>query len=333
MNLAIDSQNQAVRISLMGMGYGTLNGLIFGIERVAVLGIGAKLVMDHAFSIGMLIAYLAYKEQFSGRISSLIDTFVGFKMLHLHAERLADIVLTEPEDVDVRSTDVSLVDTSIVVSDLSFRYADGDPWVLKNCSFRIESGEAVAVVGASGCGKTTLVKLLLGLLKPVKGSISIGGVDIHRVSLRGIRRFIGTVMQDDQLFAGSVADNVSFFDPAADRGRVESAAKLASVHDEILAMPMAYHGLIGDMGSTLSGGQKQRILLARALYRDPKLLFLDEATSHLDIAKENSVNAAIRGLQLTKVIVAHRPETIRSADRVLQVVDGEVRSVSCVPAG
>ena len=134
----------------------------------------------------------------------------------------------------------------------------------------------------------------------------------------------GAVMQDDQLFAGSVADNISFFDPEMDQARIEHAARLAAVHDEIAAMPMGYHSLIGDMGSSLSGGQKQRVILARALYRHPKLLFLDEATSHLDVMKERLVNDAVKALELTKVIVAHRPETIASADRVLVMEQGRI---------
>src|SRR5690606_272597 len=203
-------------------------------------------------------------------------------------------------------------------------------------------GESVAIVGASGCGKTTLVKLMLGLLRPTEGRICIGGYDIQKVGPRNVRAIVGAVMQDDQLFAGSIADNISFFDPQADQARIEEAAQLAAIHHEIAAMPMGYHGLIGDMGSSLSGGQKQRIILARALYRKPKLLFLDEATSHLDMANERLVNEAVKGLALTKVIVAHRPETIASADRVLvmdqgrivqqlrhEVVDGRLVPVPC----
>ena len=131
-------------------------------------------------------------------------------------------------------------------------------------------------------------------------------------------------MQDDQLFAGSVADNIAFGDSQPDTARVEAAARLAAVHDEIAAMPMGYHSLIGDMGTTLSGGQKQRVILARALYRKPRMLFLDEATSHLDVERERLVNEAVRRLRLTKIIIAHRPETIASADRVLVMHGGRI---------
>jgi ATP-binding cassette subfamily B protein RaxB len=322
-NLMVDTVNNDIRLARMGLGFNSASQLVFGIERIAVIWIGATLALDGVFSVGMLIAYLAYKDQFAGRMSSLIDKWVEFRMLRLHGERLADIVLTEPE-AEPNFETAPPTDTRIEVENLSFRYADGEPWVLQDCSFVIEPGQSVAIVGASGCGKTTLVKLMLGLLKPTSGAIRIGGQDLQKTGPRNIRSLIGAVMQDDQLFAGSIADNIAFFANDFDLERIEAAAKLAAIHDEISAMPMGYHSLIGDMGSSLSGGQKQRIILARALYRNPKLLFLDEATSHLDVTNERLVNDAVKQLQLTKVIVAHRPETIASADRVLTMNGGRI---------
>lgn len=323
-NLMTEAVNQEVRLARMGLGFNSASQLVFGLERVAVIWIGAVLALQNVFSVGMLIAYLAYKDQFAQRMGALIDKWIEFRMLRLHGERLADIVLTPPEDAQGRPEGLPPADTRIEAEKLSFRYADGERWVLKDCNFTVESGESVAVIGASGCGKTTLVKLLLGLLAPTEGTIRIGGHDLHKLGPRNVRAIVGAVMQDDQLFAGSVADNISFFDPDHDQARIEAAARLAAVHDEIAAMPMGYHSLIGDMGSSLSGGQKQRVILARALYRNPKLLFLDEATSHLDVMKERLVNDAVKQLQLTKVIVAHRPETIASADRVLVLESGRI---------
>jgi len=323
-NLMTETVNQDVRLARMGLGFNSASQLVFGIERIAVIWIGAVLALQNAFSVGMLIAYLAYKDQFAQRMSALIDKWIEFRMLRLHGERLADIVLTPPEDAHYRPEALPPTNPRIEVQGLGFRYADGEPWVLKECSFSIEAGESVAVIGASGCGKTTLIKVLLGLLPPTEGTIRIGGHDLHKLGPRNVRVIVGAVMQDDQLFAGSVADNISFFDPDHDQARIEAAARLAAVHDEIAAMPMGYHSLIGDMGSSLSGGQKQRVILARALYRNPKLLFLDEATSHLDVMKERLVNDAVKQLQLTKVIVAHRPETIASADRVLVMEQGRI---------
>ena len=323
-NLMVDTVNHEIRLARMGLGFNSASQLVFGIERIAVIWIGALLALENVFSVGMLIAYLAYKDQFAQRMSALIDKAIEFRMLRLHGERLADIVLTEPEDAEAKPEIEAPADTRIEVENLAFRYADGESWVLKDLSLSIAPGESVAIVGASGCGKTTLVKLLLGLLKASEGSIRIGGQDIQKAGPRNMRKIVGAVMQDDQLFGGSIADNISFFDQAVDQERVERAARLAAIHDEIAAMPMGYHSLIGDMGSSLSGGQKQRVILARALYREPKLLFLDEATSHLDVTNEHLVNEAVKQLKVTKVIVAHRPDTIASADRVLVVHGGKI---------
>lgn len=321
--MMIETVNHEVRLAGMNLGFTSASQIVFGLERIIVIWIGALLALQSTFSVGMLISYLAYKDQFAERISALIDKCIEFRMLRLHGERLADIVLAEPErDVDFESLPPS--DAGIEVEDLFFRYSEDEPWVLSGCSFTVRSGESVAIVGPSGCGKSTLIKVLLGLLKPTAGTVRIGGRDLHKDGARSIRSIVGTVMQDDQLFAGNISDNISFFTEDVDQQRIEAAAKLASVHDEIVAMPMGYHSLIGDMGSSLSGGQKQRIILARALYRDPKLLFLDEATSHLDVGKERLVNDAVKELKLTKLIVAHRPETIASADRVLAIDEGHV---------
>jgi len=325
LNLMNDTVNRDVWLAKLGLGFNTASQLIFGAERIAVIWIGALLALRNVFSVGMLIAYLAYKDQFAGRVGSLIDKWVEFRMLRLHGERLADIALAEPEIVDgQRFEQATTPSASLQVDGLSFRYAEGEPWLLQDCSFTVEEGESVAIVGPSGCGKTTLVKLLLGLLKPTHGTVAVGGRDIAKFGPHNYRQMIGAVMQDDQLFAGSVAENIAFGEEGFDSERIETAARLAAVHDEIAAMPMGYHSLIGDMGTTLSGGQKQRVILARALYRLPRILFLDEATSHLDVERERLVNEAVRELKLTKVIIAHRPETIASADRVLVMQGGRI---------
>ncbi len=322
--LMVETTNHDVRLAQLGLGFTSANQLIFGIERVAVIWVGAMLAMSNVFSVGMLIAYLAYKDQFASRVSGLIDKLIEFRMLRLYGERLADIVLTAPENEPGNAIEQTPPDFSISVTGLSFRYGDGEPWVLKELSFNIHEGECVAIVGTSGCGKTTLMKLLLGLLRPADGTIHIGGVPLAQLGPANFRRHIGAVMQDDQLFAGSLIDNIAFGDETVDLARVEAAAKLAAVHDDIVRMPMGYHTLIGDMGTALSGGQKQRVILARALYRQPKILFLDEATSHLDVERERLVNDAVKSLALTRVIIAHRPETIASADRVLVMNEGRI---------
>ena len=323
LNLVVDAVNQDLASQKLTLGFRSANGLVFGVERVAIVWLGALLVLDSAFSVGMLFAFVAYKEQFSARVAGLIDKLIDLRMLNLQAERLADIVLAPPEQ-ESPATPVDAIDASLEVRAASFRYSDPEPFVLVSCSFRVVPGESVAIVGPSGGGKTTLVKLMLGLLQPTDGKILAGGVDIQKLGIDRYRKLVGTVMQDDQLFAGSIADNVSFFDPAPDHAAIEQCARLAAVHDDITAMPMAYNTLIGDMGAALSGGQRQRILLARALYKRPRILFLDEATSALDVQKERAVNEAIRSLNLTRIIIAHRPETIASADRVIVLQGGKV---------
>jgi ATP-binding cassette subfamily B protein RaxB len=323
LNLVVDAVNQDLVTQKLGLGFRSANGLVFGVERIAIVWLGALLVLDGAFSIGMLFAFMSYKDQFSARVAGLIDKAIDLRMLTLQGERLADIVLTPPEQESAHGAPEA-IDASIEAREISFRYSDMEPFVLLNCSFRVEPGESVAIVGVSGGGKTTLVKLMLGLLTPTDGKIFAGGLDIQKLGIDRYRKLVGTVMQDDQLFAGSIADNICFFDPSPDQEAIEHFARLAAVHDDIAAMPMAYNTLIGDMGAALSGGQKQRILLARALYKRPRILFLDEATSALDVQKERAVNDAIRSLKLTRVIIAHRPETIASAERVIVLQAGKV---------
>jgi len=325
MNTLADQFNAELRVARLSITAQGAHALLFGCERVAVVWLAALAVLDGRFSVGMLFAFLAYKEQFGQRTSALIDKLCDLGMLRLHADRVADIVLTEPEpDAQEVEVDPRRIAPVIEVRGLSFRYGSGEPWVLKDLDLDIPAGQSLAITGASGCGKTTLVKLLLGLLTPTEGEIRIGGIPLDRLGLVNYRDMLGTVMQDDQLFAGTIADNIAFFDPAPDFERVQRCARAAAIHDEIGAMPMGYGTLVGDVGGALSGGQRQRVLLARALYREPCILVLDEATSHLDSGNEQLVNSAIRQIALTRVIVAHRSETIAMAQRVVVLAQGRV---------
>ena len=340
LTLLVDQINADLRTQKLSMLYKSLNGVLFGIENILIIWLGARLVMEGNFTVGVLIAFNAYKGQFDSRVSSLIDKFVEVQMLQLQGERLADIVFHEPEATHARSIseDDAPVMPSLEVRGVRFRYAEQEPYVLDGVSFKVGAGESVAIVGPSGGGKTTLINILLGVLAPTEGEVLIGGHSVSHVGLDTLRQLVGTVLQDDVLSAGSIADNISFFDPVADHAWIAQCANLAEIHQDVAAMPMGYNTLVGDMGTVLSGGQKQRVLLARALYKRPKILFLDEATSHLDIAREHSVNAAIRSLSMTRVIVAHRPETINSADRAIVLVGGRVEdtlsgSTAIVQAG
>ena len=325
MNALTDQFNAELRISRLSVSYQTANTLLFGAERVIVIWLAALAVLDNKFSVGMMFAFISYKDQFSQRMASLVDKLFELRMLRLHGDRVADIVMAEPEEtgVDVE-TDPGNIVPSIEVRNVTFRYADSEPNVLQALNLKIPAGQCIAVTGPSGCGKSTLIKLLLGLLEPSEGEILMGGIKLSNLGLTAYRQMLGTVMQDDNLFAGSISDNISFFDPAPDQQRVQMCAAMAAVHTEISQMPMGFNTLVGDIGNGLSGGQKQRILLARALYRDPKVLVLDEATSHLDVWNEQAVNAAILKIKLTRIIVAHRPETIAMAERVVVLHNGAV---------
>lgn len=329
MNALVDQFNAELRIAKLSVSYQTANNLLFGAERVIVIWLAALAVLDKEFSVGMLFAFISYKDQFSQRMASLVDKLFELRMMKLHGERVADIVMTaaEEETQDVEM-DAEHIVPRIEFRNLSFRYADSEPYVLKDLNLTIPAGQCIAVTGPSGCGKTTLMKLLLGLLEPSAGEILIGeekiALPLKQLGMSNYRQLLGTVMQEDSLFAGSISDNICFFDPAPNQEQIAACAQLAAIHPEIMAMPMAYNTLVGDIGTGLSGGQKQRILLARALYKNPKLLVLDEATSHLDVWNEQAVNAAIKQIPLTRVIVAHRPETIAMAERVVVLQQGAI---------
>ena len=316
-HLLADVFNRDVRTEKLGIVFSISQTAITGAATLAIFYLGARLVMDNELTIGMLIAFASYQATFTGRMQALIGYAFDWRMLGLHAERLADIALEPPEERPPVETDAARLAPRIELRNISFRYADGEPWVLKNLSLLIEPGESVAIIGPSGCGKSTLMKIVLGVLAPTEGEVFIDGIPIRRLGLAQYRRLIGAVLQDDHLLAGSIAENIAFFDPQPEDRRIEAAARVAAVHEEIHRMPMGYQTLVGDLGTSLSGGQKQRVLLARALYKRPKILVLDEATSHLDVFNERRVNQAIAGLKLTRIVVAHRPETIASAGRVI----------------
>ncbi len=322
-NYLAEAMNKDIRIARWNLGYQTAKGILFGIENILVIYLAADAVMGNIFSIGMLYAFISYKDRFVRAMDNLITQGIEFKMLGLHLNRLADIAFTPTDPIadnnTVAITDYSTNETSITghirVQNLGFRYGESEAPAFSGINFEIQTGETVAIVGPSGCGKSTLIKCLMGLFTPTEGEIFIDGKPIQK--LPHYRRQIAAVMQEDQLMSGDIAENIACFEQPIDLARVYHCAQLACIHEDILRMPMQYNTLVGDMGASLSGGQKQRVLLARALYRAPQILFMDEATSHLDTANETQVNHHIRELAMTRVIVAHRPETVASAGRVI----------------
>lgn len=326
LSLLVNQVNADLTTQKLGLGFKLANGVLFGIENILMVWLGASLILDGNFTVGVLMAFMAYKSQFDSRVAGLIDKFIELKMLQIDVERLSDIVLTEPEKLygEVEIGDTEQIETAIEVKNLHFKYSESEPNILNNISFKIPVNQSVAIVGPTGCGKTTLLHVLLGVFKHDGGGISIMGRDIDKLGLNAIRDQIATVLQDDILFAGSIAENICFFDSTPNIEWMHECADVAAIHQDILSMPMGYQTLVGDIGNTLSGGQKQRILLARALYKKPKILFMDEATSHLDIHKEYEVNEKLKRLDITKILIAHRPETIASAERMIAFQDGVI---------
>lgn len=337
-NLLVEVQNRDVRTGRMSLAFAAANTLIFGIENLLVFWLGAKLLMSGTnatsvgFTIGMMFAYVSYKSQFVSRVSALIDYLIEIRMLGLHAERLADIALSEPEPYEPTDNKARHLHASIELRNVRFRYGEGEPWVLDDVNLLVKAGENLAIVGPSGCGKSTLLKVLLGLLPPTEGDVLYSEINVRQLGLQNFRRLVGTVMQDDMLLSGSISENIAFFSAEPQQVQIEQCAKIAGIHEDIVKMPMGYQTLVGDMGSSLSGGQKQRIVLARALYKQPKVLALDEATSHLDLANERRFAHAISSMPITRITVAHRPETIALADRVFRLEEGQVVELPHAPA-
>ncbi|REF28432.1 colicin V processing peptidase [Xenorhabdus cabanillasii] len=320
LNLNIDTLNSNTKLNKISSIFNIINVFITTCEQIIILWLGASLVIDNQMTLGMFVAFNAYRGQFADRASNLIDMAIKLRMLNLHNERIADIVLSEPErEAPAREIGVSGQPVDLTVHDLHYQYDSLSKPVISGFNLNVKAGESVAIIGPSGAGKTTLMKLMSGLLEPDKGTILMNGLDINVIGLNNYRKCIACVLQDDKLLSGSIAENISGFDPSPDIELIQECAKRCSIHDDILLMPMGYETLIGELGNGLSGGQIQRLLIARALYRRPSILFMDEATSHLDLTNEAYINESISALNITRIIIAHRPSTIKSAERVISI--------------
>jgi len=322
LNHVVDQTNADVRVQNLALLQRAANVLIFGLENVLVIWLGANLVLEGNLSVGMLFAFLLFKLLFITRVNNLVDKTIEFRMLDLHADRVADIALAATESAGempaVARADAPTAAFVLDARGLGFAYGI-EGFVFRGLDFHARPGETVAIVGPSGSGKTTLVKVLAGLLDRTEGTLTAAGRDIRDWDKAAYRSRIGVVMQDDHLFVGTIEDNISFFDPQHDPVRARECAKLAMIDEDIAAMPMGYNTIVGSLGVALSGGQRSRVLLARALYRQPQILFLDETFDQLDLARERAITDGLRITGIGLVIVSHRPETVGSVDRIVQL--------------
>lgn len=315
-NAFADVVNAGMSAGKFDIGVSFANTLLFSLQLVLIVYFGARFILAGEMTVGMLFAFMAYRQNFADRVAGLITKGVEFRMIGLHLERLADIAHAPREaGLGGQASRARSVEGALELRNASFRYGSNDPFIFENLSLTIEPGDFIAIAGPSGGGKTTLMKVLLGLLPASSGELRVDGLSLHAFGLSDWRARCGVVMQDDQLLSGTIADNISFFDPEIDMERVAESAAAARIHDDIMRMPMNYLSFVGDMGGALSGGQRQRLMLARALYRNPAILFLDEGTANLDEASEREIADLVASLPVTRVIVAHRPELIRRAKR------------------
>ncbi len=320
LNMKIDAINSGIKLTRMDLLFGGINTFVTACDQIVILWLGAGLVIDNQMTIGMFVAFSSFRGQFSERVASLTSFLLQLRIMSLHNERIADIALHEKEE---KKPEIEIVahmgPISLETNDLSYRYDSQSAPIFSALSLSVAPGESVAITGASGAGKTTLMKVLCGLFEPDSGRVLINGIDIRQIGINNYQRMIACVMQDDRLFSGSIRENICGFAEEMDEEWMVECARASHIHDVIMNMPMGYETLIGELGEGLSGGQKQRIFIARALYRKPGILFMDEATSALDSESEHFVNVAIKSMNITRVIIAHRETTLRTVDRVISI--------------
>lgn len=320
LNMKIDAINSGIKLTRMDLLFGGINTFVTACDQIVILWLGAGLVIDNQMTIGMFVAFSSFRGQFSERVASLTSFLLQLRIMSLHNERIADIALHEKEE---KKPEIEIVadmgPISLETNGLSYRYDSQSAPIFSALSLSVAPGESVAITGASGAGKTTLMKVLCGLFEPDSGRVLINGIDIRQIGINNYHRMIACVMQDDRLFSGSIRENICGFAEEMDEEWMVECARASHIHDVIMNMPMGYETLIGELGEGLSGGQKQRIFIARALYRKPGILFMDEATSALDSESEHFVNVAIKNMNITRVIIAHRETTLRTVDRVISI--------------
>ncbi|MFE4332728.1 peptidase domain-containing ABC transporter [Streptomyces sp. NPDC056831] len=313
----------SVRRSRLDNTIDSLLGMLGTASPLLMLVLGASLVFSDNLSLGEMLALIALAGAALSPVTQLGRSIKTFQTIRVHLDRLRD-VLNEPSETVGQGDKKVTLDEPIKLTDVSFRYSGDGPEALSDISLTVNPGEKIAIVGSSGSGKSTLARLVLGLYDPTDGQITYGETPLIDIDLGHLRRQCGVVTQDADIFSGSVLSNIALVKPEANLDDVVAAARLAAVHDDITRMPMGYETILGEGGSGLSGGQRQRIALARAVVHQPRVLLLDEASSHLDATTEATVHENLSELNCTRIVIAHRLSTVRDADRILVLDRGRI---------
>ncbi len=318
------------RAQSFNIGVGLAGQLLSAATTIAILWAGADLVLTRELTIGQLIAFNALMGSVLAPLMGLVGLWSLLNDASVAMERLGDVLDLEPEQKpEELASRVAIPDLQgdIRFDGVYFRYGGNEtPYVLENISLDIKPGELVAIVGRSGSGKTTLAKLLVGFYPPTEGKLMVDGYDMSVIDKEYYRAQVGYVMQTNLLFSGTIAENIASGSDGTDRRRIEEVAKRADAHGFISKMPLGYEQVVGERGMGLSGGQVQRLCIARALYRDPRLLVFDEATSALDTQSESNILANMSDILKgrTAVVIAHRLSTIMRADKILVLYEGKI---------